>query len=41
MDMEGLTEVETQEMIEAVEKKMIKAGKIATAVAVDGNICKT
>ncbi len=41
-DTEDQTEVEIQEMIEAVEKDTAtKAVKIATAVVVDGRNCKT
>ena len=41
-DTEDQTEVEIQEMIEAVEKDTAtKAVKIATVVVADGNNCKT
>ncbi len=41
-DTEGQTEVEIQEMIEAVEKDtMTRAVKIVTAAVADGNNCKT
>ena len=40
-DMESLTEVVIQEMIEVEEKEMIKVVKIATVDVVDGNRCKT
>jgi hypothetical protein len=42
-DMEDHPEVEIQEMIEAAVEKdpVIEAVKIATAVVVDGNYCKT
>ena len=40
-DMEDHPEVEIQEMTEAVEEDPATVVKIATAVAVDGNYCKT
>ncbi len=41
-DMEDHTETEIQEMIEVAEKDTTTgAVKIATAVAADGNYCKT